>query len=308
MLPDWNRLRVLFHVVRSGSVSAAARELHVTQSAVSQSLAKLEAEVGAQLFVRRPRRLVPTPAGTRLFGVVAPFVEALEGGVEEIHRAHHELSGVVRLGAPVEFGTHRLPPLLAAFRHEHPGIRFELTLGHPSLLLPRLDEGRLELAFVDVFDAPGSRPSTAGLEVVEVLEERLVLVGSRAYEAEHLAGSRAQRRLEAASFVAYQPAAPEIRGWFRHHFDRVPARLEIALAVESVQAVIEAVRLGMGLGVVPSHTVSADLDTGALVAITTRRRAIRSRVTLVRLLDKVPSRAEKAFVRALGRSRGSGAT
>ena len=68
--------------------------------------------------------------------------------------------------------------------------------------------------------------------------------------------------------------------------------------MESVQAVIEAVRHDMGLGVVPSHTVSADLASGALVAITTRKRAIRSRVTLVRLLDKVPSRVEKAFVRA----------
>lgn len=303
MLPDFNRLRVFFHVVKAGSVSAAAGELHVTQSAVSQSLSKLEAELGVQLFVRRPRRLSPTPAGTRLFGIVAPFVQTLADGVDEIHRAQHELAGVLRLGAPTEFGTHRLPPVLAAFGREHPGVRFELTLGHPSRLLPQLEEGRLELAFMDVFEAPGSGLRTSGLEVLEVLEEQLVLIASRDYEAEHLSGSRGLRRLEAASFVAYQPAAPSVRGWFRHHFGRVPQRLEIALAVESVQAVIAAVGHGMGLGVVPSHTVEAELAAGTLVAITTRRRAILSRVSLVRMLDKVPSRVEKAFVRALGRPR-----
>jgi LysR family transcriptional regulator, transcriptional activator of the cysJI operon len=298
MLPDFNRLRVFFHVHRAGGASGAAAELHVTQSAVSQSLAKLEQELGAQLFVRRHRRLVPTAAGARLFAIVAPFVEALDGGLAEIHRTQHELSGVLRLGAPVELGAHRLPPVLAAFRHANPGVSFELMLGHPSEVLPRLDEGRLDLAFIDVFEAaPPAR--TAGLEVVEVMEEPLVLVAAREYEARTLEGSRALGRLAQASFVAYQPAAPAVRGWFRHHFDRVPPRLDIALVVESVQAVIAAVRHGMGLGVVPSHTVAAELAAGTLVVVGTRRRAIVSRVSLVRVLDKVPSRAEKAFVRLL---------
>lgn len=305
-LPDWGRLRVFFHVHRAGSVTAAARELHVTQSAVSQSLAKLEEELGAQLFVRRHRRLVPTPAATRLQAIVAPFVEGLEEGLVEIHRRQHALSGTLRLGAPAEFGAHRLPPTLAAFRREHPGVAFELALGHPSELLPRLDDGRLDLAFVDVFEsAPPAR--TAGLEVVEVMEEQLVLVGERGYEACTLGGSRALGRLAEASFVEYHPAAPAVRGWFRHHFGRVPARLELALVVESVQAVISAVRHGLGFGVVPSHTVAAELEAGTLVAVATRRRAIVSRVSLVRVLDKVPSRAEKAFVRFLERGGASAA-
>jgi DNA-binding transcriptional LysR family regulator len=318
MLPDWGRLRVFFHVHRAGSVTAAAGELHVTQSAVSQSLAKLEQELGAQLFVRRHRRLVPTPAATRLSAIVAPFALALEGGVTEIHRAQHELAGVLRLGAPVELGAHRLPPVLAAFRQGNPGVSFELALGHPSDVLPRLHEGRLDLAFIDVFERPvggmtsppaggmtGSKarrqPVEGGLELVEVMEEQLVLVAARDHEARALEGSRAFGRLAAASFVEYQPAAPAVRGWFRHHFGRVPARLDLALVVESVQAVITAVRHGMGLGVVPSHTVAAELEAGTLVVIGTRKRAIVNRVSLVRVLDKVPSRAEKAFVRFLER-------
>lgn len=308
-LPDWGRLRVFFHVHRAGSVTAAAAELHVTQSAVSQSLAKLEQELGAQLFVRRHRRLVPTPAATRLHAIVSPFVAALDEGLPAIHQAQHELRGVLRLGAPAELGAHRLPPALAAFRQANPGVSFELVLGPPSELLPRLDEGRLELAFVDVFEPPlGGRslapvPSArmAGLEVVEVMEEPLVLVGERGYEAARLSGSRAFGRLAEASFVEYQASAPAVRGWFGHHFGRIPSRLDIALVVESVQAVLTAVRHGMGLGVVPSHTVAAELEAGTLVAIGTRRRAIVSRVSLVRVLDKVPSRAEKAFVRFLDR-------
>jgi DNA-binding transcriptional LysR family regulator len=301
MLPDWGRLRVFFLVHRAGSVTAAAAELHVTQSAVSQSLAKLEQELGTQLFVRRHRRLVPTPAATRLHAIVSPFVAALDEGLPAIHQEQHELRGVLRLGAPVEFGAHRLAPVLAAFRRSNPGVSFELQLGHPSELLPRLDEGQLELAFVDVFETPLGGARMAGFEVVEVMEEQLVLVGERGYEAAHLGGSRAFGRLAEASFVEYQASAPAVRGWFRHCFGRVPPRLDIAMTVESVQAVITAVRHGMGLGVVPSHTVAVELEAGTLVAVGTRKRAIVSRVSLVRVLDKVPSRAEKAFVRFLDR-------
>lgn len=294
MSVDFNRLRVFFHVHQAGSVTAAATALHVTQSAVSQSLAKLEEEVGVPLFIRRHRRLVPTPAGTTLYGVMDGFVDALEQGLAEARRLHHELHGVLRVGAPVEFGSHRLPGVFAAFRRQHPGVSFELVLGHPSELLPRLDDGLLDLAFTDVFDAD----APSGFEIVEVFEEQLVMVASADYEAEHLQGRRGFRALGECSFVAYGARAPAIRGWFRHHFGKVPASLSVGLVVESVRAVLSAVGEGMGLAVVPLHTV----EDGPLVVLSTRRRAISHRVALARLFDKVPSRAERTFVRFISES------
>lgn len=297
MLPDFNRLRVFFHVHEARSVSAAAAALHVTQSAVSQSLAKLEDELKAQLFVRRHRAIVPTAAGEALFAVVAPFVAGLQERVGQIHRARHELAGTLQLGAPVEFGSHRLPEVLAAFARVHPGVRFTLRLGHPAEIVPLLEEGRLDLGFADVFEGTGAAGTRlAGFEVAPVMEEALLLIAAPAVEAELLQGSRAFARLAAARFVDYHASAPAVRGWFRHHFGRVPARLEPALAVESVQAVIAATSAGMGLGVVPAHTVARALASDELVAITTRRRALTNRISLVRLLDRVPSRLERSFV------------
>lgn len=306
MLPDFNRLRVFFHVHQARSVSAAAAALHVTQSAVSQSLARLEGELKAQLFLRRHRAIVPTAAGDALFAVVAPFVAALEERVGQIHRARQDLAGTLHLGAPVELGAHRLPEVLAAFSRANPGVRFTLRLGHPSEIVPLLEEGRLDLGFADVFDAPqAARRRLAGFEVIEVMDEALLLVAAPSYEEEALQGSRAFARVAAARFVDYHPSAPAVRGWFRHHFGRVPPRIEPALAVESVQAVISATSHGMGLGVVPAHTVARALAAGELVAITTRRKALTNRISLLRLLDRVPSRLEKAFLafatHALGR-------
>lgn len=308
MLPDFNRLRVFFHVHQARSVGAAADALHVTQSAVSQSLAKLEAELGAQLFVRRHRSIVPTAAGDALYSVVAPFVASLQGGLEQIHRARHELAGTLRIGAPVEFGSHRLPEALAGFSRNHPAVHYTLQLGHPSELVPLLAEGQLDLCFADLFDA--GRPTNSrlrGLEISEVMDEALVLVAAAALEREQLQGSRAFTRLSPLRFIDYHPGAPAVRGWFRHHFQRVPPRVELALTVEGVQAVISAVTHGMGLGVVPAHTVARALESGELVAITTRHRALTNRISLVRLLDRVPGRLEREFVAFVGKALARGA-
>ncbi len=306
MLPDFNRLRVFFHVRSAGSVSGAAKALHVTQSAVSQSLAKLEDELGVQLFVRRHRAIIPTPAAEALHSVVAPFVEALQGGLEAIHRARRELVGTLRLGAPAEFGARRLPSALASFVDAHPGVRFTIELGHPSTIMPMVEDGELDLGFVDVFDSHAEGTSRiAGLQAVEVMDEKLVLVGAAEYERTHLEGGRGYRRLSEQRFVDYHPTAPAVRGWFRHHFDRVPTRLEVPLAVESVQAVVSAVTCGMGLGVVPAHAVTRALAAGEVVKVATRRRALANRIALVRAFGRAPSRLEQTFVafvtEALGR-------
>jgi DNA-binding transcriptional LysR family regulator len=269
--------------------------LSVTQSAVSQSLAKLEAELGVQLFVRRHRALAPTPAANSLFPVIAAYVESLETTIADIQRARHELSGLVRLGAPVELGARRLPALLASFRRDHPGARFEVSLGHPSQIVPRVREGDLDLAFADMFDTGPA--AWAGLDVAPLVEEQLVLVGSRATERAHLDGRRTFRELSACPFVAYHSNAPDVRGWFRHHFDKIPTRFEVVLAVESVQAVLAAVGEHLGFGLLPADAVAHSMHARKLVLVETRRRPMTHRISLVRLLDKVPSRLERAFVR-----------
>ncbi len=293
MLADLNRLRTFYFVHREGSATEAAARLHVSQSAVSQSLAKLEEEVGSQLFVRRHRRLVPTPAADRLQQIVAPFFERLSGGLQDIHLQQHELVGTLRVGAPVEFGAHRLVPAFAEFRREHPQVQLQLTLGHPDALVPAVQDGRLDLAFTDVFD----QDRWAGLDVTTVTEESLVVVGTRRYVRRTLGDARTFAALREADFIAYDPRAPGLRGWFRHHFGKAPAHLHLSLTVESVQAVVAAVLADLGLGLVPSHVVDDALVRGRLLALDTPKRALPHRISMARLADKRPTRLERRFAK-----------
>ena len=291
MLPDLNRLRVFCHIYSERGVSNAAATLHVTQSAVSQSLSKLEAELDSQLFVRAGRGLVATPAARALFDMVAPFLAELERGVDQLHRNRRELVGTARIGAPAELGAGRLPRMLAEFRARNPAARFELHLGHPFETLPMLERGELDLVLADVFAA--REPKQVGLAVEPLLDEQLLLVGSKKY-LRSVEQTDTVPGLCEASYIAYRPRAPAVHSWFAHHFRTTALTLDIGLTVESVQAVVSAISAHMGLGVVPGHVVAAQLKRGTLIAIPGKRKPVVNRIALVRLLDRVPTTLERA--------------
>lgn len=300
MLPDLNRMRVFFHVHETGSIREAAAALGVTQSAVSQSLAKLEGELGVPLFVRQHRRLVRTSEGTRLFEVLAPFIESLTSVLPNLERTPGDLVGTLRIGAPSELGATRLPSVFSTFRAMHPDVGFALRLGHPSVLVPALAAGELDLAFVDEFDVPSRRAGGVGAH--GMLHESLVLAGTPDQVAKVKAGSDRFARLQAATFVAYHVRAPSVASWFQHHLGKVPGRVRTSLVVESVQTVVSGLREGLGLGVVPEDSIAADVERGHLAIVRTRRRPLSNTIALLRLLDKRPSPIEHQFVNALSSS------
>ena len=156
MLPDLNRLRIFYYIFSAKSVVAAAGKLHITQSAVSQHLQKLEREIQTRLFTRLHKKLVPTMAGERLFALVRPFIENLENSIGEIRQAQQVPSGPIRVGAPPEFGRLYLPGIFASFREDYPEVVFFLKLGDPAVLLSMAGEGELDFALVDMFPIKGA--------------------------------------------------------------------------------------------------------------------------------------------------------
>lgn len=297
MLPDFNRLKVFYYIYREGGVVGAAKRLHVTQSAVSQHLQKLEAELKVRLFTRLHKRLVPTAAGEQLFQSLKPFVEDLDRVLRRIHQARSGPSGTLRIGGPVEFGEKYLPGICAGFRQLHPQVAFHLELGHPTVLLPEIRNGKLDFAFADIFsDRSAFSRDLAVFSIETMAEEALILAGSTDYYGMYLNGDHSADRLEGCSFIAYQHRSPAVRSWFRHHFGRKAGRLEIAMTVESVRAVISGLKEGMGLGIVPAHAVRSEIENGELIHIRTGKQEMVNRISLVQLQDKIPGPAEKIFL------------
>lgn len=141
---DW--LKCLVAVVDAGSLSAAAPELHRSQSAVSMQLQKLERAVGRTLLLRGPRRLELTSDGQLLLGYARRMLD-LHIEAQAAMRPD-TLRGRVRLGVPDDYAARYLTPVLRRFAARHVSVEIELHCEQSTSLIPRIARGDLDLALV----------------------------------------------------------------------------------------------------------------------------------------------------------------
>ncbi len=299
MLPDLNRIKVFYYIYTTQSVALAAKELNITSSAVSQALTKLEAELKVRLFTRLHRKLVPTSAGAQLYQTAAPLIRELDLGVESILRARDVPSGVLTVGSPIEFGISYFPGLIARFREQYPEVVFSLKLGAPVKILPMLDAGKLDLGLVDIFltrdQVIGGRLDRYAFE--PLVDEEVILACSRQYYDREIQGDHSLEKLESLSFISYEKSSLSLRNWFKHHFDKTPGALQRILTVDSHQAVINAIKNHLGLGVIAAPIVRKELELGILSPIRTRHPSVINKIALALLQDKVLTLTERTFIR-----------
>ena len=125
-----NQLKVFLVVYRTGGMTQAAEDLHLTQSGVSQHIKALEEDLGVTLFDRLHRRLVPTPAAEQLQSSLQPAIDALASAMEELSVEEPEISGTLKIGLPVDIGTARILPVLSELGREYPELKFEISLDY----------------------------------------------------------------------------------------------------------------------------------------------------------------------------------
>ncbi|MCP3941611.1 MAG: LysR family transcriptional regulator [Desulfobacteraceae bacterium] len=297
MLPDLNRIKVFYFVFASRGVAPAARELNITASAVSQSLAKLEIELKVQLFTRLHKKLVPTSAGEALFHIVAPFIRDLEGGIGKINLAKQIPMGMLRIGSPLEFGKSYFPAIFAAFRKIYPEVIFTLSLGDPSKIFPMIRSGEVDFGLVDIFLTRDQRLGDFGIYSSEpLLGEEVILACSKIYYDREIKGDHSFETLAVKEFISYQKSSLTLRNWFKHHFNRFPIGLNRVMTVDSHQAVINGIRNHLGMGVIAAHIVGNAIGRGEIIPVSTSKKDVINKISLVQLQDKVPSLTEKIFI------------
>ena len=293
------RLRVFHAVYRAGSVLGAARVLAVTPSAVSQQLKRLEDELGMRLFQRIGNRLEPTVEADDLAIVVGGFEAQLAETTALLRERRQEPQGVVRVGAPFDFGTRVLIPTLRRLE-KHARLAFEVTFGAPDVLMTALLGGRIELAYCD--DHPLLARHARLVAFTPSHDETLVLVASRAFAA-RIAPRSTAKQLLALPHVEYVRDRSVIGLWYRHHHGISAVSAPVRLVADNVHAVLAGIRAGLGLGLVPEHLVHNELERGTLVKIATRKAALAHAIVLAQRKDRVPTLGERTLVEAMRESK-----
>ncbi len=166
---DLRALGVFLAVAEQGGFSAAARELHVAQSAVSQTIATLEKRLELTLFHRHERRIALTPEGQTLRQHARELMERAEATHLAMRELHGLVKGEVRIGIPSMLGSYYFPPLLMGFKARHPGIRLTVVEAGARRLQRMIAAGELDLGVV--IDDEASHP----LERRQLIREEMVV-------------------------------------------------------------------------------------------------------------------------------------
>jgi DNA-binding transcriptional LysR family regulator len=168
------RLRVLREVLAQGSFSEAASALNYTQSAVSQAIARLEAEAGVPLIERDRRGLRPTSAGERLSEHAGRILTQLDAAEAELGAIAGIEGGELRMASFPTAGATLMPLAIAAFRSGYPGVTLSLVEGEPEELTPRLRDGEFDLGLI--FEFEGTGELGPGLRATPLFEDPMKLV------------------------------------------------------------------------------------------------------------------------------------
>ncbi|MFC6633174.1 LysR family transcriptional regulator [Microbulbifer taiwanensis] len=257
-MPNLNDLRLFVEAARLGSLSAAARSLERTPAAASASLKRLEEELKVRLVERNTRSLRLTPEGLLFRERVEPGLALLEDAQQAVHRDCADISGEIRLTAPVDFARQWLRPLMDEFQVQYPQVHFTLLAGDA---MRDLVSEPLDLAL-----RCGELPDSA-LVARRLLDNRRLLVASPTYLEKH-GRPKHPRDLEAHNCLVYFSNGSAMRRW---PFQRKRETLVMEVSGDRVcndgSLVREWALDGLGLAYKSELDVRKDIDAGRLVPV-----------------------------------------
>jgi DNA-binding transcriptional LysR family regulator len=280
------QLEVFASVARHDSVSRAAEELGMSQSAVSDSLKELESQFSFRLFDRVGKRLQISELGRALR---AP-AEALLLQARELENQFASRSpvGTLRIGATLSIGDYLVPPLMARFMREHPGARVTLHVANTAAIARGVRNFELDIGIVE------GELNEPELRVTRWRPDELVVFCAPGHA---FAKKRAlsDRDLRAARWIVREPGSGT-RQAFERALSGLLHELDIALELEHTEAIISAVRAGIGVGCVSRIALEEPFKHGTLVPCRVPQRSFARHFFFVQHAQRAQSAGVEAWL------------
>lgn len=274
---DSAALRLFRAVARTGSVGAAAEQVHSVPSNVSARVRKLEDELGAQLFLREPRGMRLTSAGELLLDYAERILALTSEARDAVREAVGE-GGALRLGSMETTAALRLPPLLAAFHRSHPKVTLTLSTGTSESQVQAVLDRRVDLAFV------GGPVRHDRIDGGAVFVEELVLAVPAGITEVDEANTKAM--LVFRSGCAYRART---EAWLRARGEPPRRVMEFG----TLDGLLGCVAAGMGVSLLPRAIVERPQHAGRIVALPIEDGRVET--WMIRHRDAVETGAMRAF-------------
>jgi LysR family transcriptional regulator, low CO2-responsive transcriptional regulator len=252
------QFRALTAVVRTGTYTAAAKQLHVTPPAISIQMGLLEDMAGMPLVERASDRFIATEAGRELVEAARAIEDILAGSSENLAHLLGNEGGQVRVGI-TSTAKYFAPRALAAYAREHPKVDVRLSVGNRQKTISDLKNHNVDFAIM------GRPPLDFEVEAVIFSDHPHVIIASP----DHPLRARANipiKSLADEKFLSRE-AGSGTRMLMNRLFEGVGIEPQIGMEIGSNETIKQAVMAGLGVALISAHTVAVELMDGRLVAL-----------------------------------------
>jgi DNA-binding transcriptional LysR family regulator len=252
------QLRAFVAIAETGTFTAGALRVHVTQAAISMQIRQLESEIGARVFVRAPRHVILTEAGEQLLRRARHILREHDAALDEIAELAGAERGRLRIGsASAMVLTEQLPSILKELRKQHPAADISVSSGTSEVLVDQILAGEVDIAFVSL------PVDVRGIKTERLSEDQLVAIASPRHKLSK------QRTISAYTLAGERLILGERGGNTRRLIDQFFAQagvtLRVAMELSRQQAIKRMVEEDMGVGIVPLQSVKEEVEKGKLI-------------------------------------------
>ncbi len=290
---DFEDVKALLAVAEAGGFSRAAAQMGVSKSVVSRRVSRLEQDLAVRLLARSTKGVVMTEAGEALRSRARHAFDELEDALTDAAQREGELTGLLRVTAPISFGVAHLSALVAELMVAHSRLKLDISFSDRRVDI--LAEG------FDVAVRLGALADST-LVALRIAPLRVSVLASPDYLARHGVPLR-PRDLTAHACIAY--SVPDGDLWrFREGKRFTSVRVSGRLRMDNADAMREAAIAGLGIAGLPDFVLGEAVASGALVPILTGFPAEEQGMFAVRPPGPAPAKT-RAFIDALARHFGS---
>jgi DNA-binding transcriptional LysR family regulator len=286
---ELRQLRVFQAVARTGSVAAAASQLHLTASALSHALKALETELGVRLFDRVGKRMQLSVAGEVFLAQIEPHLKGLAATPDALRRLTRGGFSRLRLAASASVCKYILPGVIRDLRRGFPRAEIRIESADTPAVVEMLKDNAVDLGM-------GLLPAGAtDLKVHPVFRDELMF----AFAPSHrwaTGGPIADTELQTQPLILYRRQSVTAR-LVEAHLRNLGVTMPTVLEVGSMEAIKEFVQLGLGVAVLPPWVAERELRRGLLMVRPIGRKPLRREWAILHRADRTLSPVEGRFIR-----------
>jgi DNA-binding transcriptional LysR family regulator len=283
------QLKAFLAIAETKTFTAGAKQVNVTQAAISMQIRQLEDEVGLQLFTRTPRRVILTEAGESLLERARTILREHDSALAEIAEIAGVERGRLRIGsASAEFTTQQLPNILQQLKVDFPNSELSVTAGTSHRLVEKITHGDLDIGFVSL------PVENSSITTDRLFSDQIVAI---AHPSHPLAG----KKYISASVLAEQKLILGERGgntrrMIDDFFHSANLQPNIIMELSRQETINQMVENNLGVGTAGAKTIAQDVAEGRLISWQIEGTEIKWELGLARLRGGYFSPIAKEFV------------